>query len=356
MYYVYDLDVDEHGKRKRLYADTEEDLKKKIEEAKNNKQEELNGQIPIGSRLQDYVKFYFKNIIGKIATVKINHLIKLFSNAVFNTEIDHNMDENTEEDILRFYNQLLDKYLYENVLEIDDVLRNTYALANKTGAVQFDYSVIPVPQGKYDWGGAEYIMNGEEMQVLLKYCLEDNCQKYGSNELVTVFAIYTGLYFSKIVKINENDVDLDNATVVTEGRKISLSPECVEWLRKMQEEGSLHFDSDKPLFMNRKGEVASSSASMMSTPYAESMTCLSIFSAISESFEIREEGLHRSCRSVIHRKSSRISSVLPGYNRIPRPTICWYRLRTFVGRRMTMQSTAGQSQPSVSSMLLHRTE
>ena len=111
MYYVYDLDVDEHGKRKRLYADTEEDLKKKIEEAKNNKQEELNGQIPIGSRLQDYVKFYFKNIIGKIATVKINHLIKLFSNAVFNTEIDHNMDENTEEDILRFYNQLLDKYL-----------------------------------------------------------------------------------------------------------------------------------------------------------------------------------------------------------------------------------------------------
>jgi len=263
MYYVYDLDVDEHGKRKRLYADTEEDLKKKIEEAKNNKQEELNGQIPIGCRLQDYVRFYFKNIIGKIATVKINHLIKLFSNAVFNTEIDRNMDEITEEDILRFYNQILEKYLYENVLEIDDVLRNTYALANKTGAVDFDYSVIPVPQGKYEWGGAEYIMNGEEMQVLLKYCLEDNCQKYGSNELVTVFAIYTGLHFSKIVKINENDVDLDNATLMTEGRKISLSPECVEWLRKMQDEGSLHFDSDKPLFMNRKGEVASSSASIV---------------------------------------------------------------------------------------------
>ena len=40
---------------------------------------------------------------------------------------------------------------------------------------------------------------------------------------------------------------------------------------------------------------------------------------------------------------------------VPRPTIWLYRLRTLVGRSTTTQSTLGQSQPSVSSMLLHST-
>ena len=68
-------------------------------------------------------------------------------------------------------------------------------------------------------------------------------------------------------------------------------------------------------------------------------------------------GRHRSCLSVIHKKSSTSSSALPvsGLRRVPRPTICTYRLRTFVGRRTTTQSTLGQSQPSVSSMELHST-
>ena len=68
-------------------------------------------------------------------------------------------------------------------------------------------------------------------------------------------------------------------------------------------------------------------------------------------------GRHSSWRSVSHKKSSRSRSFLPvsGDRRVPRPTIWLYRLRTLVGRSTTMQSTLGQSQPSVSSMLLHRT-
>ena len=69
-------------------------------------------------------------------------------------------------------------------------------------------------------------------------------------------------------------------------------------------------------------------------------------------------GRHRSWRSVIHRKSSTSRSALPvsGLRRVPRPTICTYRLRTLVARSTTTQSTLGQSQPSVSSIELHSTE
>ena len=81
-------------------------------------------------------------------------------------------------------------------------------------------------------------------------------------------------------------------------------------------------------------------------------------SAISWLWAMMCAGLHRSWRSVIHRKSSTSSSVLPvsGLRRVPRPTIWTYRLRTLVGRSTTMQSTLGQSQPSVSSIELHSAE
>ena len=104
---------------------------------------------------------------------------------------------------------------------------------------------------------------------------------------------------------------------------------------------------------SRSAFASASRISMLPPPSA---TCRSIRFAMSPSLEIREDGLHRSCRSVSHRKSRISSSVFPGNSRVPLPTACWYRLRTFVGRSITTQSTLGQSHPSVSSMLLHSTE
>ena len=100
---------------------------------------------------------------------------------------------------------------------------------------------------------------------------------------------------------------------------------------------------------------ACSSASIRSTAPVVSSTMRSTRSASFSSLHTRQEGRHRSRRSVCHRKSSTSRYSLPGLRRRPRPMICWYRLRTLVGRRLMMQSTEGQSQPSVSSMLFVRT-
>ena len=70
----------------------------------------------------------------------------------------------------------------------------------------------------------------------------------------------------------------------------------------------------------------------------------------------RQAGLQRLCFLQSHKKSKISKFSLPGCNLVPLPIICAYKLRIFVGRSTTTQSTDGQSHPSVKSIALQRTE
>ena len=97
------------------------------------------------------------------------------------------------------------------------------------------------------------------------------------------------------------------------------------------------------------------SAASMSTGIPATSMFAVICLATSSSWQIRLAGWHSSCLSVCHRKSSSSRWSFPGCSRVPRPTIWLYRLLILVGRSTTMQSTDGQSHPSVSSIELHST-
>ncbi len=169
-YYIYDLDENMFGKRPRLYAKTEEELIKKIKEAEKEKNSLLLKQMPKGYELHEYVKFYFKNIIGKIPAVTIRQLMNLFKNAVFGSSIDHDIREITAEEITDFYELLADKYPFESVKDIDDVLRKTFVISNNAGVTELDYSVIPAPENKVNVkGSSEYIAEKSELEKILNY-------------------------------------------------------------------------------------------------------------------------------------------------------------------------------------------
>lgn len=75
-----------------------------------------------------------------------------------------------------------------------------------------------------------------------------------------------------------------------------------------------------------------------------------VFCATSGSSQKISAGWQRLCFFVSHRKSSTRRFFFPSHRRVPRPTICAYRLRLLVGRKQMIQSTVGQSQPSVRSI------
>lgn len=145
-YWVYDLDEDEFGKRKRLYAKTEGELKQKIEQAEKEKREKIARYKPKTSLLSDYVRYYFKNAVGNIPSREIKRLLKMFEKIVFGSEIDKDMNTITTKEMQDFYAALIEKYPYESVQEIDKILRKTYTLANQDGVSNFNYDEVTIQE------------------------------------------------------------------------------------------------------------------------------------------------------------------------------------------------------------------
>jgi len=288
-YYIYDLDEDIFGKRPRLYAKTEEEMKEKIKQAEEKRKFDLQKQTPKGKSLKEYVLFYFKNIIGTIPSVHIKRLLNLFENAVFGSGIDHNMDEITADEIKEFYDGLIDKYPIDSVKEIDTVLRNTFTLSNNAKVTDFDYSDVPVPEIQEDGRSfSEYIAEDAELEKMLNFCLLDNCQRYKSNELIITFALLTGLSFDDIFKILCKDVDLNSAAVLIGDRSFPLEERTVEWLKKMNDEGKLNIT-----------DYSSDDEFLFTTTKATSQTLLLTLKAIAKRCGlpkgITRKSLHKAC-------------------------------------------------------------
>lgn len=253
-YYVYDLDEDIFGKKKRLYAKSEEELKVMIEKAAEDRKAELMKQKPQGKGLKEYVTFYFKNAVGNVPSVNIKRWITLFENAVYGSTVDRDMNEITEKMICDFYAQIIDRYPLDSINEIDEILRKTFTLANSMEVTDFDYSVIPAPKelmknmGKQN-EQTEYIAEESELETMLKFCLDDNCRKYKKNELVLTFALLTGFPIDEIAKLKGGDFDLSVPAVMFKDRQVAVDERTAEWLKRMSDEGKLVFDdTDKTVF------------------------------------------------------------------------------------------------------------
>lgn len=237
-YYVYDLDEDAFGKRKRIYGKTEGEVRQKIEAAMEEKEVMVSAYKPKTKKLSDYVMYYFKNAVGKIPSRDIKRLIALFERAVFGSELDRDIDAISETDIQEFYTALVEKFPLASVKDIDAVLRKTFELSNaeKVTSLSFDNVSIPVERAK---AATDYIMTPEEFEDMLSFCIADNCTRYGKNELIIVFCMMTGIKLSALKTLQIKDVDIENGTLSCEGRDIPLSERCVSWLRQCADAGLL---------------------------------------------------------------------------------------------------------------------
>lgn len=240
-YYVYDLDEDAFGKRKRLYGKTEAELKEKIEQAEKEKELKLNYQKPRSDLLKDYIIFYFKNAIGNVPAKRLKHYLHLSENAIFGSEIDKNITEISAMDFQDFLEKMNEKYSGESVKEIYEILSSSFDFAEKNGKDISDFSEVKIPERKSGRIVTEYILSPDEIVNLIEFCKQDKCTRYGKTELVVVFALMTGLLISEIQGIRVNDIDYDKKTLsmVKRGKKklFPLSDECVSWLKEMQETG-----------------------------------------------------------------------------------------------------------------------
>lgn len=239
-YYVYDLDEDAAGKRKRLYASSEAELKEKIRQAEEEKQLALSYRKPETPTLENYVKFYFKNAVGNIPSANIKRSLQMFQTIVFPSEISKDITQITVKDIERFYKRLVEKYSAQSIDQIHEYLGKTFELSNALGVTDFDISKVSVPTRGKDELISEHIMNPDELKIMTDYCVEDDCKRYGRSELVITFSLLTGLKISEIQRLTIKDIAEDFSSLSLSKREFPLSEKAAVWLKA-------HLDSEDPL-------------------------------------------------------------------------------------------------------------
>ena len=239
-YYVYDLDEDALGKRKRLYAKTESELKEKIEQAEKERQLALATQRPLSTKLSDCAKYYFKNAVGKIAASDIKRYMTLFENTVYGSMIDTDINTLTAENIQTFLDKLSEVYHRRSVEEARNTLEKIFELYE----MDVDFSTITVNDKAIP---VSCIVTPAEYEEVIEYCLLDNCTKCGKNELILLFCLFTGISISKAKKLNRSDVDLIGKTFTVDKKTYLLPEKCAAWLQEQELSGMLN---DSPLFIN----------------------------------------------------------------------------------------------------------
>jgi integrase/uncharacterized protein (DUF433 family) len=247
-YYVYDLDEDAFGKRKRLYAKTEVELKEKIKEAEAERQLKLSFEKPRSEKLKDYVVYYFKNAVGNVSAKTLKHLIFLAENAIYGSDVDKDISLISAEELQDFLQRANEKYPRETAREIFEILHKAFDLARESDIAVQDFSTVQLPEQRPPKSVVEYIMSPEELDSLVQFCIQDRCTRYGKSELIILFALFTGLMMSDIQKITVADLSLDEKLVHLKKRtgykQFFLTDECVNWLRDMQKIGFIGKEVD----------------------------------------------------------------------------------------------------------------
>jgi len=244
-YYIFDLDRDESGKRKRLYAKTEDELKEKIRIAERERSLMLSTKKLQTTKLSECVKFYFKSIVGKVTVSELKRFTVLFENTVYDSAIDKKINDVTIEEIQIFLDKLSDIYHKQSVKEIKNVLEKVFYLYEQ----DIDFSSIAISDKA---SRKSCILTPSEYEEIIEYCLLDNCTRFGKNELLFLFCLFTGIMPSKAKKLNKSDFNFKNKTFELENKTYPMNEQTCVWL---QEQILLGRFGDTPFFINGNNVV-----------------------------------------------------------------------------------------------------
>ncbi len=241
-YYVYDLEEDSLGKRKRIYAKTEGELKEKIEQAKAEKDASLLSQIPKTDDLKTWVIFFLKVSVGKYAAPIIKRWAKISENAIYSSQINKNISEISPKEIKDFILSSLDVFPEENVKDLEQVLRGVFEISNRVNRTKISFPEIEFPEEKSSVS-EKYYMTETELDILLKFCLLDDCKKYSKKELVITLALFTGIKCSDLLKLTRSDFCLNQSYIQLGERQVPLSKTAVEWLEEQERRGVMQIST-----------------------------------------------------------------------------------------------------------------
>lgn len=257
-YFIYDLDPDERGKRRRLYAKTKEELLQKIEKAEGAKQKKLESIKPKSKNLLEYVKYsleHYKPRSGRTSKDVIGRIKFILERTIQGGRLDKNIDTIKTEDIIDFVDYLSERYYVANIKEFVDTLEKAFAFAAADGiSVNVDFSKIKAPDASSDRNPRGYIPTPEELEKLIAHCIDDNCAIFGNNERVIILCMLTGQLPSAVINLKYKDIDIEHGVLKLSDGECAITERMSEWLIECIGTDGAEPQSDEFFFHNKDGK------------------------------------------------------------------------------------------------------
>ncbi len=242
-YYVYDLEADIHGKRRRLYGKSIEEVEEKIKQATKEKEIRMESQKPTSSKLSDFGNYYFKCMVGEKHATVLQREYTRFESAIKDSEIDFcltDKDGNSyfiegrkeKSDLLgrltAYYQKIMATYNSQAQEEIFGILKETEKTAKKLGAIPADADwKVPEAQFTTEWD-FEHFLSEKELNTLIDYCIEDKCKKFSINEAFILLISLTGIPIADVLKLKKKDVKFtDTGADITVSRGTTKKHEII---------------------------------------------------------------------------------------------------------------------------------
>ena len=219
-YYVYDLDPDIHGKRRRLYGKTLKELDRKIKRAQKEKEAILKRQTPVSSSLSAFAEYYFKCIETEKMPTVLQREYKWYESTIKGSEIDVEVtDTNFQDTLTAYYQKIMANFNSQAQAEIFGILKGIENTAKKLKAIPKDADwKVPEPRSTTEWD-FKHILSEDELNTLINYCVEDKCKKFSINEAFILLVSLTGISLADAMRLKAKDVKFTEhgADITTRG-------------------------------------------------------------------------------------------------------------------------------------------
>lgn len=244
IYYIYDF-VKINGEKKRLYAKTEEEILKKIDDAKKEEQLYFSVYKSNSICLLECIKNYIDDFsLSNIPKTQTKQLKLLFSSLNYSC-LEKSIYDVKNDEIQKIFNDLSKLYSDKTVNCLYEIVKNTFKVHN---AEFFEIRLIP-----YDnCNDIEVILSPSEYNLMINFC--NQSLKFGEKREIILFSLLTGIPFSFLFDLKKKHINLDLNKCEKDGKSYPLNSKAKEWIVK----AFRHYRQDDYLFLNEHGKLITS--------------------------------------------------------------------------------------------------
>ncbi len=252
-YYVYDMDEDIEGKRRRIYGNSESEVRAKVSAEEKRRKKMLEMRAPTGEKMFSWCKYYVMSLVGDIPLTKIKRKLIITADT---KELDEpsRIEESAMKTFLSGKKMTTAVKGYEELKEILIGALEKYRDYAKDKE-QTDRLIEIVK--KDDEGEERYtevletIIPADKFEDFVTYVAGSAIVTFGDNAKLILMTLYSGISVSEWSRASKGDIDLEKGTLRLKKGEALLTEKAMSYVMEVMKES----EDGGLIFSNRSGRA-----------------------------------------------------------------------------------------------------